>query len=53
MQLEQLRGELSSQAASLEGRHSRTLESEKENCRGQVKDLQWKYEAEISELQVY
>ena len=50
-QLEAARAELRVQASSLESRHCRSLQTEKENCRTEVKDLQWKYEAEINELQ--
>ena len=46
-----MRQELSSQATSLETKHSRSVEAEKENHRSQLKDLQWKYEAELNELQ--
>ena len=51
VQLEQLRRELNTQATSLETRHSRSVETEKEKCRTQVKELQWKYESELNELQ--
>ena len=50
-QLEAARAELRVQASSLENKHCRSLQAEKENCRSEVKELQWKYEAELAELQ--
>ena len=50
-QLEAARAELRVQASSLENKHCRSLQTEKENCRSEVKEIQWKYEAELNELQ--
>ena len=50
-QLEAARAEVRVQASSLENKHCRGLQAEQENHRSEVKQLQWKYEAELNELQ--
>lgn len=50
-QLETARAELRVQGSQLENKHCRSLQTEKENSRSELKDLQWKYEAELNELQ--